>query len=104
MIEFVLLLLVILWFLGYLAIPLTNFELFRMGQMIVTLNDILIFLIIIWLLDLLPRPFREIAFVLFLLWILGVVGIVSLVGFSNIILVAIIVGLLAYVARERKYW
>ena len=80
--------------------PLFTISLFTLGSKIITLNDILVFMVIIWLIDLLPNPFRQIAVVLFLLWILATVGIIALVGFSNIVLIAIIFGIIAYISRS----
>ena len=96
MIVSVLLILILLWMLGFLTIPLTGIVLFRVLGRSITLNDLLIFLVLVWLLDLLPSPFREIASVLFLLWILGSLGIIAIPGFSNLVVFGLIVGLFVY--------
>lgn len=99
MISVILLLLILLWLLGYLQVPLFASTLFNSVGRVVTLNDLLVFLIIIWLIGILPYPFREIAGVLFLLWILGALGIIAIPGFSTIVLIAIIFGVIAFIAR-----
>src|SRR3989338_5632419 len=99
MMSFILFFLIILWLTGFLEVQLFTISLFTLGSKIITLNDILVFMVIIWLIDLLPNPFRQIAVVLFLLWILATVGIIALVGFSNIVLIAIIFGIIAYISR-----
>lgn len=99
MLSFILLFLIILWLLGFLQVGLFNITAFSLAGTVITLNDILLFLVIIWLIDILPSPFQQIAMVLFLLWILSSVGIIALAGFSEIVLVAIIVGVIAFIAR-----
>lgn len=99
----ILLLLIVLWLFGYIAFPLTNYALFTIAGRTITLNDLLVFAVIIWLIDVLPSPFREIATVLFVLWILGVLGIISIVGFSSLVMVAFIVGLIGYIIRYVKW-
>lgn len=96
MLSLLLVFLIFLWLLGYISLPLTNIVLFNIFGRSVTLNDLLIFLVIFWLVDLLPQPFREIATVLFLLWVLSAIGIITIAGFSNVILLAFIVGLIVY--------
>lgn len=99
MIGTILLLLVILWVLGYLQFPLTNTTLFNFGARPVSLSDLLTFLIILWLISVLPNPFRGIALVLLLLWVLSLLGIIAIAGFSSLIMLAFIVGLVLYVMR-----
>ena len=102
MISLILLFLIVFWLTGYLQVPLFAIPILAFGPKNITLNDILVLLVIIWLLDMLPYPFQQIAFVLFLLWILATIGIISLVGFSDIVLIALIVGLIAFLARGTR--
>ena len=99
MMSFILFFLIILWLFGYLQVPLFSIAVFYLGDRVITLNDILVFFIIIWLIGILPTPFRQIALVLFLLWILAATGFIALAGFGNIVLLAIIFGLIAFIAR-----
>lgn len=96
MIGIILLTLIILWLLGYLQVPAFGSGVISLGNTAITLGDILIFLVVVWLVGILPTPFREIAAVMFLIWVLASVGIISLAGFSNVMLLAIIVGLIVY--------
>jgi hypothetical protein len=102
MLVVILLILILFWFLGYGPFEALRIPLFRLGPEVVTLWDILIFLLIIWLIDLLPRPLREIAIVLLLIWLLSLFGILAFAGLNNIIIWAIIIGLLLYILSGRR--
>ncbi len=89
--------LIVLWFLGYapingLSIP--NFVLFTINNHAVTLWEVLILIVISWAISILSRPFQTIAGVLLLLWILSVLGILAITGLANIIVIVIIVGII----------
>jgi len=93
----IIIILTILWFLGYFplsGISIPNFVLFTINNHAVTLWEILILAVISWAIGILPRPFRIIASVLLVLWVLSVLGILAIAGLSNIIVLAIIVGLI----------
>lgn len=93
----IVIILVILWFLGYASISgisIPNIVLFTINNHPVTLWEILIVGVIGWAIGILPRPFQAIASVLLLLWILSVIGILAIAGLSNIIVLVIIVGLI----------
>ncbi len=93
----ILLVLILLWFLGYITIPgivVPRFPLFFFGGRPITLWDILIFLVIIWAIEAAPSPFRQIFTVLVILWLLSTLGIIGSVGFSSLVVVALMVGLL----------
>jgi hypothetical protein len=97
MTEVIVVLLVLLWVLGYIDIPGLNIPnpiLFTVNGHPVSFVDVLIFALILWALEILPTPFREIAFVLLILWILATLGIIALANFSSIIVIALIVALL----------
>jgi hypothetical protein len=88
--------LVLLYFFGYIHIPglfIPNPNLFTFNGHPVSLATLLIFLAILWAIGVLPSPLRQIAMVLVLLWILSTLGIIALAGLSNLIIVAILVGL-----------
>jgi hypothetical protein len=98
MIEMILILLVVLWLLGFISIPglaSINFPLFVINGETISLFDLLIFLLVVWTIGILPSPFREIASVLLILWVLAVLNILAFAGLSSLILIAIIVGLIA---------
>lgn len=103
MIEIILVVLIVLWFLGFIAIPwlpVNNLQLFVINGHAITLWDALIFLVVIWLIDLLPTPFREISAVLLLLYSLSILGIIAIAGFSNIIVIALILGTVVYLFKK----
>jgi hypothetical protein len=97
MVIAIIIILVILWILGYapisgLSIPTIN--LFTINNHTITLWEILILLVVGWAISILPRPLQLIASVLLLLWILSVLGILAIAGLSNIIVLVIIVALI----------
>jgi hypothetical protein len=97
MIIAIVVILIILWFLGYApisGISIPNFVLFTINNHPVTLWEILILLVVGWAIGILPRPLQAIASVLLLLWVLSVLGILAIAGLSNIIVLVIIVGLI----------
>jgi len=97
MLAILLVVLIILFFLGYIHIgnlTIPDITLFSLNGRPITLWNILILLVISWALSILPSPLREIAGVLLVLWILSVLGIIAVAGFSQIIVIAIIVGII----------
>ena len=98
MIIAIVVILAILWFLGYApvsGISIPNFVLVTINNHPVTLWEILILVVIGWAIGILPRPFQAVASILLLLWILSVLGIFAIVGLSGIIVLVIIVALIA---------
>jgi len=96
MIIAIVIILAILWLLGYFpisGISIPNLVLFSINNHPITLWNILILAVVGWAIGILPRPFQAIASVLLLLWILSVLGIL-IAGFSNIIVLVIIVALI----------
>jgi hypothetical protein len=87
----------LLWLLGYGPFTVLHLILFRFNGWTVTIWDLLIFLVFIWLVGSLPSPFRQIAVVFILIWILSLLGIIAIAGLSNILIIAIIVGVLLYI-------
>ncbi len=99
MLTLLLAVLIILWLLGYLNLPvfpITDMVLFNLFGKAISLYDILIFGVILWLIGILPSPFREIAGVLLIIWLLAFFGIIAVAGFSNIVIIALIIGLVLY--------
>ena len=93
----ILLLLIGLWFLGYITVPgivVPRFPLLYFNGRAITLWDILIFIIVIWAIEALPDPFRTIFAVMLILWVLSTIGFISIVGFSNILVIGLILGLI----------
>lgn len=104
MLEILLVILILLWFGGYLRIgtfPIPDLVLFRINDQPITLWSILILLVITSVIGVLPNPFKEIASVLFILWVLSVLGILALGGLSSMLVIAIILGLILYLVGFR---
>lgn len=97
----VLLILVVLLLLGYAPIAALNFPLFNFNGQVIDLWDVFIFFVMMYLLSALPRPFREIASVLLVVWLLSIFGIIAIANFSNIVVIALIVGLAAHIFSSR---
>ena len=98
MIIAIVIILIILWFLGYApvtGISIPNIALFTINNHAVTLWEILILAVIGWAIGILLRPLQAVASVLLVLWVLSVLGIFAIAGLSNIIVLVIIVGLIA---------
>lgn len=92
----IIIILAILWFLGYApisGISIPNFVLFNINNHPVTLWEVLILAVIGWAIGILPRPFQAVAGVLLFLWILSVLGIFAISGVSSIIVLLIIAAL-----------
>lgn len=99
MIGLILGLLILFWVLGYIQIPgftFPNITLLIINGYPVTLLDLLILFLIIWAIGILPSPFQEIGLLLLILWILATIGIIAIAGFSQLIVIGVIVGLIIY--------
>src|SRR3989344_1397468 len=98
----ILIILIVLWFFGYVPIGnvhVPNVVLFSINNHPITLWNVLILFAVGWAISILPRPFREVASVLLLFWVLSVIGILAIAGLSNILLIAIIVGVGFYMLQ-----
>lgn len=97
----IVIILCILWFLGYMPISgilIPNIGLFSINNHLVTLWEVLILLVISWAIGILPRPLQTIASILLFFWILSVIGIVTFIS-PNIIVIIIIIALIFSVFR-----
>ncbi|HZZ98740.1 MAG TPA: hypothetical protein VFG51_02295 [Candidatus Saccharimonadia bacterium] len=106
MLGIVLVVLIILWLLGYITIPgapIHNITLFVINHRSITLWDVVIFFVIIWLIDLLPSPFRQIAAVILLLYTLSTLGIIAIAGLSSLLVIAMIIGLAIYLFGSQTH-
>lgn len=103
MLEVLLIVLVILWLTGNLSIPgivIPNFHLFTVNGHPISLWNLITFVIIVWVLGLLPHPFKEIAAVLLVLWVLSLFGFIAIAGLTNLIVIGIIVGIVAAIMKN----
>ncbi len=101
MLGALLILLIILWFLGYVTIPgllIPNIILFTFNGIPITLLNLLILAVVLWVITLLPAPLQIVAGLLLLLWALSVLGIFSgffaFTGLPSLLVLVIILGLL----------
>ncbi len=94
--SLIIIVLILLWFLGYITIPgiaVPQFPLFQFNGKPVTLWDIVIFLVILWAIESAPSPIRKICIVLVIVWTLSTLHIIAITGLSTILVVAVIGGL-----------
>ncbi len=104
MLEVIVVLLILLWLTGNLNISgltIPDFALFQLNGQIISLWDLLIFIIVLWAIGILPSPFRQIAGVLLVLWVLSILGILAFAGLSNLLVIAIIVGIIVSIVQRR---
>lgn len=97
MLSVILLILIILWFFGYVHIQglsLPDIPLFALNGHSISLWELLIFLVVLWAIEALPDPLRVIAGVLLIIWLLSTLGIIAIVGLSHVIVVVLIIGLI----------
>lgn len=93
----VIILLIVFWFLGFIRVPgiyIRDFTVFRFGAKAVTLWEILVLILILWAVEVLPTPLREIGYVAIVLWVLSVLGIIAISGLSHLIIAAAVIGLI----------
>lgn len=103
MTEIVLVLLVIALVTGFIQIPgftLPNYTLFFVNGQPISLLNVLIFLLIVWAIGILPSPFREVAGVLLVLWLLSILGFLAIAGLSNLLVIAVIVGVVVSMFKK----
>ena len=80
MIGIILGLLFVLWVLGFLHLPFLNSALFFISSHPFSLQSILLFALLIWVITLLPGILRTIAIILLIFWFLSMLGIFSFFG------------------------
>ena len=93
------LILIGLWFLGYIRIDglvLPDIILFTINGIAITLWNLLTLIVVSWAIGIMPSPIREIVGVLLILWILAVLGILAIGTFplASILVLAIIIGII----------
>lgn len=96
MLVLILVLLIVLWFLGFISIPPLATVIFVLLGHPITLFDLLVFLFLVLLTGILPGIFRFIAAVLLLLLILSFLGLVAISGFSSVVVLVVIFALIYY--------
>lgn len=99
MLSALLLILILLWFLGYIRIDgltIPDINLFTINGQPITLWSVLTLIIVAWIVSMLPTPFQQIVGVLLIIWILVVLGILAISGIAlaNILVIAIIIGII----------
>jgi len=102
MLVALLVVLIVLWILGYLpagGVTIPDITFFVINGHPVTLLNLIALIVISWVVGILPSPFRLIASILLVLWVLSVIGILVFAGLSQWLILTIIVGLIFYILR-----
>ncbi|KKS98132.1 MAG: hypothetical protein UV73_C0003G0074 [Candidatus Gottesmanbacteria bacterium GW2011_GWA2_43_14] len=93
-------LIILLWLVGFISVPSTSFftlpVMFLNGRAI-GLWDIIIFLVLIWVVGILPQPLKGAVLILLLLWILSLMGIVVISGMGNVLLLLLLAALILHI-------
>lgn len=87
----------LLWLMGYGPFQVLHIVLLKFNGLAITIWDILIFLVFMWLVGILPSPLRQIAMIFILIWVLASLGIIAVAGLSSMLVIAIIVGIVLYI-------
>ncbi len=98
----ILLLMVLLYFYGYVQIPgltVPNPTVFIIHGQTISLAAFLIFFAILWTITVLPPVLRIIGIILLTAWTLTELGFVVIAGLSNFIAIAIIISLFVIIFR-----
>lgn len=106
MLETLLVLFIILWFLGYIQVPgltIPNITLFELNGRVISLINLFIFLLIVAAIGVLPTPLRQIAFGVLILWLLATFNILAIPGLASILVIAMILGVLISIFQSRSY-
>lgn len=93
MLTIILLVLILSWIGGYGPFLTLRVPLFHILGHTINLWDILIFLIIIYVIDSLPGIIRSVAVVILVLWLLSLFGFLVIPLLSNILVIAVIIGI-----------
>src|SRR5690242_8155486 len=104
MIATILLILIVLWFFGYIhvqGLALPDFYLFSINGIPITFWTLILFFVMLSAIGVLPSPLRQIAGVLIVLWILSTVGVLAIAGLPNILVLALILGLAVSLFQSR---
>jgi hypothetical protein len=97
MLGAIILILVVLWFFGYIHIQgfsVPNIPLFTLNGHAISLWDFLIFLVILWAIEALPGPLRVVAMILLVIWLLSTIGIITIGVLSPLMVIFLILGLI----------
>lgn len=106
MLEIILIVLVLLFLTGNLqlvGVHIPHITIAHLNGHPITFVEVLLFFTLIWAIGMLHSPFREIAGVAFILWLLALAGIVAISGLANILVLAVIVGIVVSLVRDHSH-
>lgn len=82
------------------GLPTLDVTIATINRQAISLWDLIAFILIVSLIGILPRPFREIFAVVLMLWTLSVLGIIAVGGLSTILLFGILIGTVVYLVTD----
>lgn len=94
---------IILWLTGIIAVPWLvkpHFPTLNLLGIHLTLENLLVAIVLVWILQAVGGPFRQIMWALVILWILSALGIIAIGGFGNLIMIGIVVGLVLSLVQK----
>jgi hypothetical protein len=94
MIQGLLIVLILLWLVGFIQIPILNSILFSAFSHPFTIHNFLLLIVLIAVITLLPGIFRTIAGVLLFLWLLSLFGFLVFSGLSHILVIIFIIAVI----------
>ncbi len=113
MVEAALMILIVLFVTGYVTIPgvhIPNYQLYTYNHHIFTLNELLIFLVLFWIIGFVPRYLRIFVGALLIIWIVATLGIIAVTNLPAIVIGVLIFALLIhrsfhhYSRYRRRYY
>ena len=99
MLFFILVLLILFWLAGYISFPFFNIfhrALFYVSRHPVTLWDLLLFAIMIWILQILPSTLRTVGVFLLILWFLSFLGVITFTGLFSFLIAVFLIAVILY--------
>ena len=103
MIQLILIIFILFWLMGYIHIGFFNYALFNIASHPFTVQSLLLFLLILFLISLLPGIFRTIAVILLILWLFSTFGLFFIGGLSNIFFLIIVLAVLFSFIQNSTY-
>lgn len=95
--------LVVLWLAGVVNVPWLmkpNFPSLNILGFNITIGNLLVLAILLWILSSLGGPFRQIIWALVVLWLLSALGVIAIGGLTNLLIIGVVVGLVLSMVQK----
>lgn len=100
MLTYLVFFLILFWLLGIVKFPVlsvVNSPIIYLGYKAIGVYDILVFILIVWLIRVLPSPLREIVSLFLVIWVLSFFGLFFFGGLANLLILLLIIGLILHI-------